>query len=82
MRDGRPARILQSLTNKNKRLMNVTIHFYDTSTDCVLDVPRQQGGVIHTFFEKVSEMVNYIAENKMHVIKIITHKANGEEVLA
>lgn len=62
--------------------MNVTIHFYDTSTDCVIDVPRQQGGVIHTFFEKVSEMVTYIVEHQMHVISIITHKANGEEVTA
>jgi hypothetical protein len=60
--------------------MNVTVHFYDNSTDCVLDVPRQQGGVIHTLFEKVSQMVNHIAETNSHVIGIVTHKANGEEV--
>ena len=61
--------------------MNATVHFYDDSTDCVLDVPRLNGGVRHNLFETVSDCWDYARSIGAIITSIVTHKANGEEVV-
>lgn len=61
--------------------MNATVHFYDDSTDCVLDTPRTNGGVKHTLFETVSCCWDYAREIGATITSIVTHKLNGEEVV-
>ena len=62
--------------------MKATVHFYDDSTDCVLDEPRANGGVKHNVFETVSACWDYAREIGATITSIVTHKANGEEVVA
>ena len=38
--------------------MEATVHFYDDDTQCVLAVPRDNGGVNNIIFEAVSSLVN------------------------
>lgn len=61
--------------------MNATVHFYDDSTDCVLDTPRANGGVRHTLFETVSGCWEYAHSIGATITSMVTHKANGEEVV-
>jgi len=61
--------------------MNVTVHFYDSSTDLVLAVPRINGGVNNIIFESVSECWSHAREIGAKITSIVTHKTNREEVV-
>lgn len=61
--------------------MNATVHFYDDSTDCVLAVPRINGGVNNIIFEAVSDCWEYARSIGATITSIVTHKLNGEEVV-
>lgn len=61
--------------------MEATVHFYDDDTQCVLAVPRDNGGVNNIIFEAVSSLVNYAKEIGATIARIVTHKSNGEEVV-
>ena len=61
--------------------MNATVHFWDDSTACVLDEPRANGGVKHNVFETVSACWDYARSIGAIITSIVTHKANGEEVV-
>lgn len=60
--------------------MEATVHFYDDDTQCVLAVPRDNGGVNNIIFEAVSSLVNYAKEIGATIARVVTHKSNGEEV--
>lgn len=62
--------------------MEATVHFYDDDTQCVLAVPRDNGGVNNIVFEAVSSLVNYAKEIGATIARVVTHKSNGEEVVA
>ena len=59
--------------------MEATVHFYDDDTQCVLAVPRDNGGVNNIIFEAVSSLVNYAKEIGATIARVVTHKSNGEE---
>lgn len=59
--------------------MEATVHFYDDDTQCVLAVPRDNGGVNNIIFEAVSSLVNYTKEIGATIARVVTHKSNGEE---
>jgi hypothetical protein len=59
--------------------MEATVHFYDDSTDCVLAVARDNGGVNNILFEAVSSLVNYAKEIGATIACVVTHKAGGSE---
>lgn len=61
--------------------MEATVHFYDDDTQCVLAVPRDNGGVNNILFEAVSSLVNYAKEIGATIARAVTHKSNGEEVV-
>jgi len=61
--------------------MEATVHFYDDDTQCVLAVPRDNGGVNNIIFEAVSSLVNYAKEIGATIARVVTHKSNGEEVV-
>ena len=61
--------------------MNATVHFWDDSTSCVLDEPRANAGVRHNLFETVSACWDYARSIGATITSIVTHKANGEEVV-
>lgn len=61
--------------------MEATVHFYDDDTQCVLAVPRDNGGVNNIVFEAVSSLVNYAKEIGATIARVVTHKSNGEEVV-
>jgi hypothetical protein len=61
--------------------MEATVHFYDDDTQCVLAVPRDNGGVNNIIFEAVSSLWNYAHEIGATIARIVTHKSNGEEVV-
>ena len=61
--------------------MEATVHFYDDDTQCVLAVPRDNGGVTNIIFEAVSSLVNYAKEIGATIARVVTHKSNGEEVV-
>ena len=61
--------------------MEATVHFYDDDTQCVLAVPRDNGGVNNIIFEAVSSLVNYAKEIGATIDRVVTHKSNGEEVV-
>ena len=61
--------------------MEATVHFYDDDTQCVLTVPRDNGGVNNIIFEAVSSLVNYAKEIGATIARVVTHKSNGEEVV-
>ena len=58
--------------------MEVTVHFYDDDTQCVLAVPRDNGGVNNIIFDAVSSLVNYAKEIGATISRVVTHKSNGE----
>jgi len=62
--------------------MEATVHFYDDDTQCVLAVPRDNGGVNNIIFEAVSSLVNYAKEIGATIARVVTHKSNGEEEVA
>lgn len=62
--------------------MEATVHFYDDDTQCVLAVPRDNGGVNNIVFDAVSSLVNYAKEIGATIARVVTHKSNGEEVVA
>ena len=57
--------------------MEATVHFYDDDTQCVLAVPRDNGGVNNIIFEAVSSLVNYVKEIGATIARVVTHKSNG-----
>ena len=59
--------------------MEAPVHFYDDDTQCVLAVPRDNGGVNNIIFEAVSSLVNYAKEIGATIARVVTHKSNGEE---
>lgn len=61
--------------------MEATVHFYDDDTQCVLALPRDNGGVNNIIFEAVSSLVNYAKEIGATIARVVTHKSNGEEVV-
>ena len=61
--------------------MEATVHFYDDDTQCVLAVPRDNGGVNNIIFEAVSSLVNYAKEIGATIARVVTHQSNGEEVV-
>ena len=61
--------------------MEATVHFYGDDTQCVLAVPRDNGGVNNIIFEAVSSLVNYAKEIGATIARVVTHKSNGEEVV-
>jgi len=61
--------------------MEATVHFYDDDTQCVLAVPRDNGGVNNIIFEAVSSLLNYAKEIGATIARVVTHKSNGEEVV-
>ena len=61
--------------------MEALVHFYDDDTQCVLAVPRDNGGVNNIIFEAVSSLVNYAKEIGATIASVVTHKSNGEEVV-
>ena len=61
--------------------MEATVHFYDDDTQCVLAVPRDNGGVNNIIFEAVSSLVNYAKEIGATIARVVTHKSNGEDVV-
>lgn len=58
--------------------MEATVHFYDDDTQCVLAVPRDNGGVNNIIFEAVSSLVNYAKEIGAKITRIETRHENGE----
>lgn len=61
--------------------MEATVHFYDEDTQCVLAVTRDNGGVRNIIFEAVSQCWNYAREIGAEIVRIVTHKFNGEEII-
>lgn len=61
--------------------MEATVHFYDDDTQCVLAVPRDNGGVTNIVFEAVSSLVNYAKEIGATIARVVTHKADGSELV-
>lgn len=61
--------------------MEATVHFYDDDTQCVLAVPRDNGGVNNIVFEAVSSLVNYAKEIGATIARVVTHKADGSELV-
>lgn len=51
--------------------MNAIAFFYNDSTDCIMAVRNNRGGLTYTLFERVSDMVNYCRDNDIEA-EIVT----------